>query len=116
VVIYGENLARFKARMYSIIFIGSDIFSLLLQAGGSIIVDASKPKSAGRQSGINLMVAGLIFQLISLTIFIALACDFAWRSFRRGPPVPEAFRRFSQLHLGFAGFVLGKSPAKHPTL
>lgn len=86
----------------------SDAFSLFLQALGGILADISKPESGARQSGINLMIAGLIFQVISLGIFSILGTDFAWRSYRHKEPNLEAFRRFSLLHLGFGSFILGE--------
>ena len=49
-------------------FICFDVFSLVLQAAGGAIADTSKSPAAG-QSGINIMIAGLAVQVVSLTVF-----------------------------------------------
>ncbi|OQE17698.1 hypothetical protein PENFLA_c023G07224 [Penicillium flavigenum] len=79
VVIYGENISRLHPRTYTIVFILCDLVSLLLQAsGGAItsIADADQPDLG--QAGINIMIAGLSTQVVSLAIFMALCLDFAW--------------------------------------
>ncbi|KAI4196609.1 MAG: hypothetical protein LQ346_003186, partial [Caloplaca aetnensis] len=85
IVIYGESLARFKPRTYTIIFICCDVFSLVLQAIGGALADTADTHSL-QQTGINIMIAGLSFQVVSLSVFMALCADFAWsvRSKGRG--------------------------------
>ncbi|MCJ1316820.1 hypothetical protein MMC15_002141 [Xylographa vitiligo] len=77
IVVYGKQYARFAPRTYTIVFICCDIFSLVLQATGGGIADTSNTPSQG-QSGINIMIAGLAFQVASLTLFALLCADFAW--------------------------------------
>ena len=84
IIVYGEHLARFKPRTYTIIFVCSDIFALVLQAIGGALADTADTGSDLQQTGINIMIAGLAFQVVSLTIFIALCLDFGWRVMRRG--------------------------------
>lgn len=55
-----------------------DFISLLLQAaGGAIAASANTVKDT--DLGVNIMIAGLSFQVVSLVLFIGLSCDFAWR-------------------------------------
>ncbi|MCJ1389688.1 hypothetical protein MMC18_002545 [Xylographa bjoerkii] len=77
IVVYGKQYARFAPRTYTIIFISCDIFSLILQATGGGMADTAATSSQG-QTGINIMIAGLSFQVVSLTLFAALCADFAW--------------------------------------
>ena len=77
IVIYGKQYARFAPRTYTIIFICCDVFSLILQATGGGMADTAATPSQG-QTGINIMIAGLSFQVVSLTLFTALCADFAW--------------------------------------
>ncbi|MCJ1403836.1 hypothetical protein MMC11_007059 [Xylographa trunciseda] len=77
IIVYGKQYARFAPRTYTIIFICCDVFSLILQATGGGLADTASTPSAG-QSGINIMIAGLSFQVASLTLFVALCVDFAW--------------------------------------
>ncbi|KAK9320887.1 RTA1 like protein-domain-containing protein [Lipomyces orientalis] len=77
VVIYGENLSRFKPRTYTLVFIACDIISLLLQASGGAIASGSGSSSA--MTGKNLMLAGLIFQVVATLLFMTACAEFAWR-------------------------------------
>ena len=78
IVVYGEGNARFKPRTYSIVFMFSDFVALVLQgAGGGIAATASDGDASGAQAGINTMIAGLAWQVISLLIFAAACADFA---------------------------------------
>lgn len=77
ILIYGEPLARFKPRTYTIIFICCDIFSLVLQAIGGALADIADTHEL-EQTGIDIMIAGLSFQVVSLTVFAVLCADFAW--------------------------------------
>ncbi|KAL8739814.1 MAG: hypothetical protein Q9190_007419 [Brigantiaea leucoxantha] len=83
ITVYGVEKARFRPHTYTYIFIGCDIFSLVLQAVGGAIADTADTHSA-TQNGINIMIAGLVFQVVSLTVFATLCADFAWRVVRSG--------------------------------
>jgi len=76
--VYGTDLARFKPRTYTIIFITCDIVALVLQAIGGAIADTAKTHADAKQ-GVNIMIGGLAFQVASLTLFIGLCADFAWQ-------------------------------------
>ncbi|KAL8856856.1 MAG: hypothetical protein Q9178_006573 [Gyalolechia marmorata] len=75
ILTYGEHLARFKPRTYTTIFICCDVFSLVLQALGGGLADTAEDEDM-EQTGINIMIAGLAFQVVSLTLFAALCADF----------------------------------------
>ncbi|KAL8816966.1 MAG: hypothetical protein Q9223_004115 [Gallowayella weberi] len=83
ILIHGEHLARFKPRTYTIIFICCDIFSLVLQAIGGALADTADTHSM-EQTGINIMIAGLVFQVVSLTVFAILCADFFWSVKKHG--------------------------------
>ena len=108
IIIYGENLARFKPRTYTIIFICSDIFALVLQAIGGAIADIADGGSSLQHTGINIMIAGLSFQVVSLTIFIGLCVDFALRVYKQKGTSRPALRSIRTSSLHFRGFMLGK--------
>ena len=76
--VYGEDLARFAPRTYTITFMSCDVFSLILQAAGGAITDTAGDNRSLSQTGINIMIAGLAFQVVSLSVFVALCSDFAW--------------------------------------
>lgn len=106
------TLARFRPRTSTRLFIACDIFSLVLQAfGGALADNRKKPHTA--QTGVNIMIAGLACQVVSLSIFIALCADFAWRvRGARGAEAVMAARERSRA-LGcpgrrFGGFLVGE--------
>lgn len=81
IVVYGENLSRFYPRTYTILFCGCDIFSLVLQAAGGGIASGANTH-AQDQLGINIMLAGLSVQVVSLALFAGLCGDFAFRLYK----------------------------------
>jgi hypothetical protein len=79
VVVYGQNISRFTPKFYTFTFVVCDFISLVLQAAGGALAatqDAGDPS----RTGVNIMIAGLAFQVVSLTIFIALSMEFVYRA------------------------------------
>ena len=74
-MIYGYRLARFSPKTYTLIFISCDFISLVLQGSGGGLAATAGDQSTG-QTGINLMIAGLAFQVASMTVFMVLAIDY----------------------------------------
>jgi hypothetical protein len=79
VVVFGQDLSRFKPRTYTITFMTCDFISLLLQAAGGAIASSANDQSA-TNTGVNIMIAGLSFQVISLLLFMLLCADFWWKA------------------------------------
>ncbi|KAK9329094.1 RTA1 like protein-domain-containing protein, partial [Lipomyces starkeyi] len=75
VVVYGEKLSRFKPRTYTLVFVVCDVTSLLLQ--GTTYREGSGSSSG--MTGKNLMLAGLIFQVVATLLFMTACAEFAWR-------------------------------------
>lgn len=94
IVLHGPHLARFKPRIYTIVFITWDVISLALQGAGGGLADTGNDDSGG-QTGINIMIAGLSSQVASLVAFMLLCADFAWRC--RGDRNRVADRTFNGL-------------------
>jgi hypothetical protein len=85
-----NKISRLKPRTYTAIFVTADVISLLLQAaGGAIASIAAKahPRTKAEKEmgdhGVNIMVAGLAFQVVSLCVFLGLWGEFEWRVCRR---------------------------------
>lgn len=78
-ITYGEHNARIKPKFVAIGFMTCDFMSLLLQAVGGAIADTAGWQSSLQQTGINIMIAGLILQVIGLAVFLVVCADFAWR-------------------------------------
>ncbi|KAK4957554.1 phospholipid-translocating ATPase rsb1 [Elasticomyces elasticus] len=81
IVIYGQKCSRFMPGTVAVAFMTSDFLSLLLQAVGGAIADTADTH-ADSQTGIDIMIAGLVLQAISLAAFLLFVADFAWRCHR----------------------------------
>ncbi|KPM42163.1 hypothetical protein AK830_g4430 [Neonectria ditissima] len=78
IIVYGQQISRFSPRTYAITFMASDFVSLVLQgAGGGLAATADD--SSGSETGRAIMVAGLVFQVVSLLIFMGLCLEFVFR-------------------------------------
>ena len=117
VVICGENLARFQPRTYTVIFITSDIFSLVLQAVGGALADtAPTEESRQGQDGIDIMIAGLSFQVVSMLVFMSLCVDFAARVRKSGADIGKGLKKCGCGRRKFYGFLVGMyrdAPQEH---
>jgi hypothetical protein len=81
IVATGAEYSRLKPKMYTYIFISCDLLALILQgAGGGMAATAKDTK--GSRTGVNIMIAGLISQVITMVLFLALWGDFAFRTRR----------------------------------
>lgn len=77
VIVYGGRISRFRPKTYTYLFIAGDFIALLLQAAGGGI--AASTTGSTQQTGINIMIAGVSWQVFSLAVFAALCMDFALR-------------------------------------
>ena len=99
-------LTPWKPRTYLIIFVTCDIFNLILQGlGGGISSTQQHPK--GIQAGINIVIAGLVSQVVSLSIFMICCAHFAFRVFRS---VEKPVQIFSHIRdtKRFQSFLIGE--------
>ncbi|KAJ6255864.1 hypothetical protein Dda_9323 [Drechslerella dactyloides] len=77
----GRQYSLIKPSLYLWIFIGVDVLSLALQAaGGGLASSASNEVGGDTATGTNIMVAGVIFQMASITVFCVFYAAFLWRS------------------------------------
>ncbi|RDW57348.1 hypothetical protein BP5796_12798 [Coleophoma crateriformis] len=71
-------MSRFKPRTYTIAFCSSGLISLILQGVGGAI-DSTANTQEEVDTGTDIMIAGLVFQVMSLAAFVVLSADFALR-------------------------------------
>ncbi|KAI0156651.1 RTA1 like protein-domain-containing protein [Hypoxylon sp. FL1284] len=83
------SLSRIRPKLYYIIFIISDVVSLVLQAVGGA---TSTTSSGSSQSAIDISLAGLSLQVVSLVIFCGLMADYIIRYARSGGKALASFR------------------------
>jgi hypothetical protein len=83
VALFGSEWSLLKPKLYTIIFIGADIVSLVLQAaGGGIAATTAIGDDDMLNLGNNIMMAGIAFQVVTLTVFASLATAFCIRRVR----------------------------------
>ncbi|KAF5243201.1 hypothetical protein FANTH_8300 [Fusarium anthophilum] len=83
--VFGRDCSILRPSLYLWIFCTCDVISLVVQAIGGGLASAAVNKVDGNtEPGTNTMVAGIVFQLASMSVFVALAIDFLIRSTRRG--------------------------------
>ncbi|VUC31846.1 unnamed protein product, partial [Clonostachys rosea] len=94
IIVYGQEISRFSPRTYAITFMTSDFVSLVLQgAGGGLAATADT--QSGLDTGRAIMLAGVVFQVVSLLIFMGLWLEFALSL--RGVSENNRDARFSEL-------------------
>ena len=76
VVIHGRQYSFLKPMWYSYFFIGSDIFSLLVQSSGGSLASTASSGGGSAQMGINITVAGIVLQVIAMTVFLGFWFEF----------------------------------------
>ena len=110
VVVYSESVSRLRPATYTLVFIGFDFISLLLQAAGGGIAASANTQNLDNV-GKNIMVAGVSWQVLSLALFAALCIDFALRV-RRASQVEmnPAFASFRESRK-FKAFLFGLAAA-----
>ncbi|KAL3457534.1 RTA1-domain-containing protein [Aspergillus heterothallicus] len=78
--VYTTRISRLKQRSYSLLFVACDIISLLLQAAGGAMTTSADASTI--ETGKNILIAGLAFQVASLTLYLGICGDLAWRVWR----------------------------------
>jgi len=79
IVIVGADYPRSKQKIYTYVFVvGCDLLALVLQATGGGVAATMGDKDSSR-TGVNIMIAGLMSQVITVTLFLALWGEFPLR-------------------------------------
>ncbi|KAH8886437.1 putative RTA1 domain protein [Thozetella sp. PMI_491] len=103
IVAYGQGISRLRPRTYTYIFMSCDFVSLVLQSAGGAITSMADDSNTS-QMGVNIMIAGLIFQVVALSVFGAVCCDFALRVRRRQEWLNDSFTHLRAKFV-FKGFL-----------
>lgn len=89
----GTSFSRLRPKYYTWIFILCDIFSLVLQGAGGGIAATATNGSNEQQTGNNLMLAGIVWQVFTLLVFGFFVTDYALRAYkRRATLAPSAIK------------------------
>jgi hypothetical protein len=93
VITFGASFSRLRPAWYTWLFISCDVFSILLQgAGGGVASAADKTQKGLLDVGNGLMVAGMVFQVVTLLLFGVLAGEYGVRVWKHKHELnPETF-------------------------
>ncbi|KAK3363455.1 RTA1 like protein-domain-containing protein [Lasiosphaeria hispida] len=82
---FGPENSRIAPETYTRFFIPCDVVSLVLQAAGGAMasIASHNDDKSGLETGDNIMIAGLAFQVVTLLIFIVVTADFGLNVLRR---------------------------------
>jgi hypothetical protein len=74
-----RSASRVNPKFFYWVFIPADIISLVLQAAGGAM-SASSDGGSETEAGVDIALAGLGFQVATLTFFAVCVLDYMWRS------------------------------------
>ena len=75
-LVFGQQLSRVKPSFYLYFFVAADSVSMLLQGAGGAISATTKDAKL-MSDAVDIMIAGLVFQVFSLLVFFVLVLDYA---------------------------------------
>ena len=79
---FGDDWSRVRPGWYTWIFISCDLLSLILQGAGGGIAASADFGSDLQDLGTNLMLAGVIFQVVCLSFFGYFLGEYIYRTYR----------------------------------
>ncbi|KAJ5234681.1 RTA1-domain-containing protein [Penicillium citrinum] len=82
--IFGPESSVLSPKLYLWIFCTCDVVSLVIQAAGGGMASSASGGEGDTAPGTNTMVAGIVFQLVSISVFVYFAFDFLRRATRAG--------------------------------
>ncbi|KAI1306678.1 RTA1-domain-containing protein [Xylaria venustula] len=112
----GRGVFDINPRLYSRVFIPCDVIALVVQGAGGAVSVTEEVTTTGLTPGAAIVVAGLTFQLVSLTVFFILFGAILWPSNILRPassnlPIRQAkrLRTFAILIIIAILFIIGRS-------
>ncbi|KIP03964.1 hypothetical protein PHLGIDRAFT_214753 [Phlebiopsis gigantea 11061_1 CR5-6] len=75
----GPQYSRLSAMWYTTIFVSCDVIALIIQAVGGGNASAAVHQGRSPAPGGHIMLAGIVFQMAAITIYMALATEFILR-------------------------------------
>lgn len=97
-VIYGRKYSMLKPLFFSYVFVFCDFVSLVIQAAGGGSAAVQLQQFGNTKPGTYTMIAGIAFQVLSMTIFLFFLFDFMRRIwFNASAEVKFSFRNLFDL-------------------
>lgn len=90
VVVFGRQFSVLRPMWYSYLFITFDVISLAVQAIGGAIASEQTKNRSDSDSGTNIMIAGIAFQVFCMSIFLSFWFEFLNRIFFKNRKLVES--------------------------
>ncbi|KAG8855594.1 hypothetical protein FRB96_006788 [Tulasnella sp. 330] len=82
--IIGPEYSRLSPKIYTYLFVGTDVTALLIQSiGGAMAATANTP--SGSATGAHVMVGGIILQMVAITVYALTSVEYFWRVYKERP-------------------------------
>jgi len=75
----GPCYSRLKPRMYAIVFLTADLVALSVQGVGGALAAIAAGNDKDPEKGGKIMLGGIVFQMLAITIYMVLAVEFVYR-------------------------------------
>ncbi|KAL3447209.1 RTA1 like protein-domain-containing protein [Aspergillus insuetus] len=85
IITLGPEHSRLKPKLFTWIFISCDVGSLVLQAAGGGVAAAAGNDYDLLKVGDDIIIAGIAFQVATMSVCGLLALEFFWRVKKSGP-------------------------------
>ncbi|KAJ5104036.1 hypothetical protein N7532_004565 [Penicillium argentinense] len=109
IVYIGPEYSRLNPKLFTWIFIGCDVGSIILQAAGGGVANAAGTDQDMINAGNNIIIAGIAFQVATMSICGILALDFfiaSRKHWRGGSPREDMTeKRGKRMWWGFSAEV-----------
>ncbi|CUM68019.1 uncharacterized protein PRCAT00005734001 [Priceomyces carsonii] len=99
VIIHGRQYSVLKPMWYSYMFIVSDVVSLFIQAAGGGAASAATSENRDASGGTNTMIAGIAFQVFSMSVFLLFWFEFINRIYFKNSNFEESGSKLSKRSL-----------------
>ncbi|KIM85171.1 hypothetical protein PILCRDRAFT_817160 [Piloderma croceum F 1598] len=81
----GSRYSRLSAKWYTIIFCSCDVVSLVVQAVGGATASTAVSNNDDPANGGHIMLGGIGFQMVSITVYVICAIEFFVRFWKNKP-------------------------------
>ncbi|EGN94128.1 hypothetical protein SERLA73DRAFT_188718 [Serpula lacrymans var. lacrymans S7.3] len=81
----GSRYSRLSPKLYTFVFCSFDVICLIVQAVGGASAATAVGKQQSPNNGGNIMLGGIVAQMISITVYVACAGEFFLRYFSDSP-------------------------------
>lgn len=84
---FGPEWSRIRPKFYTYGYISADFLALVLQGTGGGIAATADDDESMRDAGDNIMITGIVLQVVTLAVFGAMITDYVVRRHQAGTPL-----------------------------